>query len=457
MIFESTSAIWTAIADHVWQSTLFAAAAAMLSLSLRKNQARVRYRVWLAASLKFLIPFSLLTSLGQHLATLPGSPGTQAGFSFVMQRVSQPFQQTPHLRTPLFAFLAVLWLGGFVTTAVLCWLRWQRVAVVKRNAIPVSQGREVYALRHLERLGRIRRPITFLLSPDRREPGILGIVRPVLLWPAEISGRLQDAHLKAILAHEVQHVRRRDNLTATLHMIVEAIFWFHPLVWWLGARLVEERERACDEEVLELGSSPQIYAESILKTCAFCVGSRLACVSGVTGGDLKKRIVRIMTLRSAAKLSYPRKLLLAAIGIAAVAGPIVVGLIKAPQASAQPPQTNAGSQPDTTDGPPQTTGTFHGNLLYHVGGGVAAPKLIFAPDPEFSAEALRAHYQGVCVVSLIIDPQGKPQRIQVVQHLGMGLDKKAIEAVGKYKFSPAMLHGKPVAVEVHVEINFRRD
>ena len=78
-------------------------------------------------------------------------------------------------------------------------------------------------------------------------------------------------------------------------MIVEAVFWFHPLVWWISARLMEERERACDEGVLELGSEPQVYAESILKTCEFCVESPLACVSGVTGADLKKRIVRIMT------------------------------------------------------------------------------------------------------------------------------------------------------------------
>ena len=87
---------------------------------------------------------------------------------------------------------------------------------------------------------------------------------------------------------------------------------------------------------------------------------------------------------------------------------------------------------------------------------MAAPKLLFAPDPEFSAEALRTHYQGVCVVSLIIDTQGKPQRVQVVRRLGKGLDQKAVEAVRQYKFTSAMLHSKPVAVEVNVEVNFRR-
>ncbi len=90
-----------------------------------------------------------------------------------------------------------------------------------------------------------------------------------------------------------------------------------------------------------------------------------------------------------------------------------------------------------------------------MGGDVSAPELIFAPDPEFTEKARQAKYQGVCVVTLIVDAQGNPQQIQVVRHLGMGLDKKAVEAVKQYRFKPAMLHGKPVAVEVHIEINFR--
>ena len=102
-----------------------------------------------------------------------------------------------------------------------------------------------------------------------------------------IIERLTPTQLEAVLAHELTHVWRRDNLTAAMHMIVEAVFWFHPLVWWIGARLVEERERACDEEVLRLGNEAQVYAESILKVCQFYIESPLACVSGVTGSDLR--------------------------------------------------------------------------------------------------------------------------------------------------------------------------
>ncbi len=80
---------------------------------------------------------------------------------------------------------------------------------------------------------------------------------------------------------------------------------------------------------------------------------------------------------------------------------------------------------------------------------------MFAPDPQYSEKARQAKYQGVCVISLIVDEQGNPMRVQVVRHLGMGLDKKAVEAVKAYRFKPAMRFGKPVAVEVNIEVNFR--
>ncbi len=101
------------------------------------------------------------------------------------------------------------------------------------------------------------------------------------------------------------------------------------------------------------------------------------------------------------------------------------------------------------------TGGGYGGGLYHVGGGVTAPQLTFAPDPEFSDEARRAKFQGVCVVSVVVDAQGNPQRVQVVRHLGMGLDQKAVAAVKQYRFKPATLSGKPVSVEVNIEVTFR--
>ena len=101
-----------------------------------------------------------------------------------------------------------------------------------------------------------------VVADSTLEPsGVFEFFRPVLLLPEGIAERLMREHLAAIVAHELCHVRSRDNLAAAVHMLVEAIFWFHPLVWWIGRRLVDERERACDEEVLRPGSEPEVYAE----------------------------------------------------------------------------------------------------------------------------------------------------------------------------------------------------
>jgi bla regulator protein blaR1 len=357
------SAPWVAIApalgNHLWQSTLFAVTAGLLTLTLRENRARARYWLWLAVSVKFLIPFSLLVGVGSHLAWLRGPSGTKAGLYYAMEEVSQPFTQrtmsmiswaTPstvsaNLMHLLPALLAAVWLCGFVVVLFVWFVRWRRISSAIQEAAPLRKGREVEALRRMERVGGMQKRIELLMSRAPLEPGIFGIVRPVLIWPEGLSERLADAHLEAILAHELWHIRRRDNLAAAIHMVVEAIFWFYPLVWWLGARLMGERERACDEEVLELGTERQVYAESILKICEFCVGSPLACVSGVTGADLKRRIACIMSERVARKLDLSRKLLLSAAGLMAVAVPVVFGLMNATQTRAESQAQNAATTP----------------------------------------------------------------------------------------------------------------
>jgi uncharacterized protein (TIGR03435 family) len=366
MISEYLSTIWAAlapsVANHLWQSTLCLVMAGLLTLILRKNHARARYALWLAASIKFLIPFSLLIAVGIHLARPRPAAPAESGFYFAVEEVSQPFTLRANLDldagksrpapsgrykiVPVVpAVLVALWVGGLLGVLAAWWVRWRRVFETLRAATPLREGREVETLRRLERLAGVRKPIDVVLSNTSLEPGVFGIFRPVLVWPAGISEHLEDAHLEGVIAHEVWHVCRHDNLAAAIHMLVEALFWFHPLVWWLGARLVEERERACDEEVLMFGSQPKNYAESILKTCEFCVESPLACVSGVTGADLKKRIARIMTEHLAHKVSLGKKLLLAAVAITAFAGPVVFGLLNAPQIQAQSAQTASAPTP----------------------------------------------------------------------------------------------------------------
>jgi periplasmic protein TonB len=103
---------------------------------------------------------------------------------------------------------------------------------------------------------------------------------------------------------------------------------------------------------------------------------------------------------------------------------------------------------------------------YHLGNGVSAPKLLFAPDPDFTDEARHKQVQGVTVLSLTVDISGNPQDVLVTRsmaedvkekykHAAMGLDQKAVEAVKQYRFQPGQFQGKPVPVEIPVSVNFR--
>jgi uncharacterized protein (TIGR03435 family) len=339
------------LSNHLWQSTLFAFVAALLALALRRYPARARYWLWLSASAKFLIPFSLLIAIGAHIPRPTHSTPTQTTAYVTIDEFSQPFTDSPTLTPPIPTnpapapthhyltlpnLLAALWLIGFLTILTRWLVQLRRIAKSIRNATPLRTGRVPETLRRIERLAHLKNPIPILSSPKSMEPasmepGVFGVLRPVLLWPEAISPHLDDAHLEAILAHEAAHVRRRDNLTALLPMLVEAIFWFHPLVWGMESQLVKERERACDEEVLLLCHHPQAYAESILKVCELCIESPLTCVSGITGADLKRRIVQIMTAPIARKLTLGAKLLLLTAASLAIAMPILLGHATAAQ------------------------------------------------------------------------------------------------------------------------------
>ena len=96
-----------------------------------------------------------------------------------------------------------------------------------------------------------------------------------------------------------------------------------------------------------------------------------------------------------------------------------------------------------------------GGGVFRIGGGVSAPKPLFTPDPEYSEEARKAKYQGICVLGLVVGPDGRPRDVHVARSLGMGLDEKAIAAVRTWKFEPAMKDGHAVAVAMNVEVSFR--
>jgi TonB family protein len=363
---HTTDMFASIVADHLWQSTLVAVGAAILCMVLRRHAAWVRHTICLAASAKFLVPFAWLAAIGTVAPwPVPTFTETPVVVSTVWS-LGQPFApriaergHEPGLEaagdTPiapiLTAGLLATWIAGSFIVAVRRSIAVRRAGAIRRRSRPLDHGREAGVLARVA--GQMPGANVALRSssgPD--SPCVIGIVRPMLLWPAGISDDLSDRQLEAIMRHELAHVRRRDNLAGAIHAIVEICFWFHPLVWWLSGRLVTERERACDETVLAAGAAPADYADAILRICDRSIETSVAAV-GITDSVLGRRMEAIM---SASALKSPGgfvKASLAAVAVGMIVGPVALGAFGAQETS------------------PGSTGRISGVVTDQMGGVVA--------------------------------------------------------------------------------------
>ena len=168
------------IANHLWQSTLCAAAIWLLTLALKKNRAAVRYWLWLAASVKFLIPFSLLVSLGSRFPfgwhTASATIVAQPQWTYMAENIGRPFSIAPPVTqavasltaNPLPAILLGVWLCGFAVSVAFWFRTWRQMRAARQAATPLALGL----------------PIPVMSSSTLMEPGVFGIRKPVLLLPA---------------------------------------------------------------------------------------------------------------------------------------------------------------------------------------------------------------------------------------------------------------------------------
>jgi bla regulator protein BlaR1 len=336
-----------ALMNHLWQSTLFVFVVWLAALALRGNAARVRCWLWTAASVKFLVPLSVLVSLGE-LFQWRGSPAVvQPTVLFVMEDVLAPAGMVDAAApasippsSPVWPWLLLaIWCAGAAVVLLSWWRQWRPIQAALRRATPLRLDPEYGAA-----------DLAVLSSPTMPEPGVVGMWRPRLLLPEGIVQRLTPAQLRALIAHERCHIHCHDNFAAALHMVVEALFWFHPAVWWIERRLVDERERACDEAVLRAGNRPHDYAEGILEVCRRSVGFRLACVAGVSGSNLRARVEAIMRNEIGRPMTRGRQCVLAAAVVAVVGGPVVGGALTAASQLVVPPSGLAFETASVTPG-----------------------------------------------------------------------------------------------------------
>jgi TonB family protein len=294
LLVEWSQWFWPVFANHLWQATLFALAVWIAALWL--GQARTRQTVWLMAFAKFLLPsallFMLAQGLGLNLSWTVGTEMTATAEAEVLLQIAEPIAQSDAGagHNEIYCVLMTLW---FVGVAV-CFARWgwrrRRFAAVALAGEKVEAGREAEMLADLKSRLNVGRRVGLVVSSSFAEPMVWRALRPLIVLPRGLAERLSDGELESVLKHELFHVKRLDNLFGSLQMFFCCLFWFHPLVWLIDRKLIEERELMCDEQVILSGAAPDAYAASLWKVVQFGFGWPVEGVSRATGSNLKRRI-----------------------------------------------------------------------------------------------------------------------------------------------------------------------
>jgi len=303
-----SSHLWPAVLDHLWQGTLFVAVVWLFCFFAKGASSKTRYGIWLLASVKFAVPAILfvwvLAPLNINVpwageAALSSSARAVTEFPLTL-KYEAPTVVSGKLETvtpkselrhaELYCSLTLIWALGCVCFQSIWWHRHCKMKARLRDGETLVSGSVFEILQRVKGLLQVQRPVTIILSSDFPEPAVYGIRKPKLVLPKRVVASLTDQELEAVLLHEVAHIRRRDNLASLFQSWLGCVFWFHPAIWLIDRYLLEEREGACDEEVLSYAPDCQQYLSSLLKVFQSSLGERFAGASLITGSNLKGRI-----------------------------------------------------------------------------------------------------------------------------------------------------------------------
>jgi TonB family protein len=309
---HGASLIFPFALEHLWQATLLGLFAIAVALLLRRAPARARYIVWLLALVKFAVPSALIAFAAKNFvfnrfAHLFVVDDSSADNLLIVREMAEPVLNPfaamaggtateATTQSSLYFLLAIVWVAGATVLFIRSLQRRRKFWRVIETSQLLDEGREWRLLQAAKLRLNVRRDIRLVVSPHVGEPGVWGAWRRITIaLPEGIGERLTDEELETVMLHELIHVARYDNLVSHFQMFVSCLFWFHPLVWIISRKLLEERERACDEAVVRACSQSEIYAASILKVLRFCLHSPVAGASSAGGANLRRRLEYIMT------------------------------------------------------------------------------------------------------------------------------------------------------------------
>lgn len=373
---------------QTWQLTLLAALVALVVRLCCRQRPRLAYLLWMLVIIKAMTPPIVASPVGPMswlcLAESPvattgdprirvtGAPQADSRQPVPLAVVERPSETSFHTDAevqstdnarhgwPSFALTVIVaWLVGVLLLGPYVVAKWFRFArCLKETEVAVPHGLRALVDEQAALIG-LRRSVSVRVTTLPTAPAALGILRPTVVLPDSLLAVDDATTLQPIVAHELLHIRRWDTLAGVVQLMVQVIWWFHPLVWLANRELRRLRERCCDEEVLAYTRcKPADYARSLLSVVEMaCIRPSLTWAIGASSGEMTAcRIAEIMQKHRVAKRHTPAGywLIVGLAALFALPGAPVTQLGAAPTEPTTPAPAEGPDReltPDTAAGP----------------------------------------------------------------------------------------------------------
>ncbi len=324
----AVQALGRALLHFLWQGALMALLVWLIQRIAPPSAARLRYAA--ATLVMMAMPVALILTVGLGSRSAPAAPIPSVRRAIPLLPPASVLY-TPSLPAPppgISGWVVCGWLAGVFLLSIRASIGWVRAQRLKRHAQPASQELE-QAFANLLRQLRISAPIRLCTSALVHVPAVIGWLRPYILLPVTALTGLSESQLRAILAHELAHIRRHDYLVNLLQTAIETALFYHPAVWWVGQQMRIEREHCCDDIAVAICGDAIEYAAALTELEEIR-GRIPEPALAATGGNLLSRVRRLLGEPDRPSRSFG--------AIAAAALVVLISASAVVSLDAQPPQ-----------------------------------------------------------------------------------------------------------------------
>jgi TonB family protein len=438
------------------KASILLLAAAASSILFRRASAAARHAVWVLAIVgAVLIPFVAAVVPELQLPIVPEGHADVRLIPVATQTEAPVAHSGVTASTPytLQNGLIAIWAAGMFLLLMRIVTATFRVSRLAKSAHSAEDESWAHLVEEISESLECRKPVRVLFSTVPVSPMTWGFRRHTVLLPSSAND-WDGERRRLVLAHELAHVKRNDGIVQLFLQFVCSIYWFNPLIWYAAHRVRIERERACDDQVLNLGGAAEDYADHLVQIArGLRISVSFAAVAMAQPSQLETRLLSILDATARRRgISRPALVSLCAaaalitISVAAIGVTSAVPLPPLLAVATKPVLQPAMPEMKTAPAPPQRT---------HIGNSsTPSPSTVVPPQVIASGGPLYAEVEGTVTLEALVDAHGNARVLRVTKGIDDSINQRAIDAVMNWKFAPALKDGVPATAVTQIDVDF---